>query len=153
MVPYGTTEKSNVRDCNAKGCNFIQDSNSRESFDPIFKLELVLHPILQCNILANPKDIVTPYKHLPQHPLILPILPFLRVGEFEVHVAVNSVETAVVFLTPFEFDDDVFARQVLQEGLGIDLHKKRLVWLLEWGDVGHNIMGNQGTYRHQTCHC
>jgi hypothetical protein len=119
-------ENSNVTDCDVKGCSFIQDSNSRESFDPIFKPQLVLHPIFHRNILANPKDIVTPYKHLSQHPLILSILPFLRVGELEVHVTVDSVETAVVFLAPFEFDDDVFTRQVLQEGLGIDLHKKRL---------------------------
>jgi len=88
----------------------------------VIPLLILVHLIwIQGHILANPKDIVTPYKYLTQHALILPFLPLFCIGEFDVHVAVDSIKTAMIFLAPFEFDDDVSAGQVLEKGLWIDL--------------------------------
>ena len=105
-------------------------------------LSILLHPIrIIRGILTDPKDIIAPairthsrfkmlgdgelcqvpYKHFPQSSFILPVFPFFGVGELHIHVAVQGIQSAVVFHAPFELYDDVFSSQILKKGFWIDL--------------------------------
>jgi len=117
-------------------------------------LLILVHPIrIQGQMLANPKDIVTLYKYLSPHALIPSFLPLLCVGEFDSHVADDSIKTSMIFLCPFEFDDDGFAGQVLEKGLWIDLCEKSLYDFSIEGKVGHRAISDKGTCRYKRSHC
>lgn len=85
-------------------------------------LPLILHPIrIVRRVLTDPENIVTSYKHLPERPLVFPILPFLRIRKFNVHITVHRRKSPMILHPPLEFDNDMFARQVLKERFRIYL--------------------------------
>ena len=68
------------------------------------------------------RDEVAPDQHLAEVPRELSVDVLLRGRELQVHVRVGGHQEPLVLHAPLELDDDGFARELVEERLGVDGH-------------------------------